>query len=100
MRFGNIAFKDFHAKICEINKNFVQKLLKQLGLDEKLTIELATYLNESYGDNSRIDYGTGHELNFMVFLFCINKLKPFKKENYEALVHCVFYDYIFSMRKI
>ena len=30
----------------------------------------------------RIDYGTGHELNFMVFLFCINKLKKFEKENH------------------
>ena len=48
----------------------------------------------------RIDYGTGHELNYMVFLYCINKLKPFKKENYDALVHKVFYDYIFTMRKI
>lgn len=48
----------------------------------------------------RIDYGTGHELNFMVFLFCINKLNPFKKENYDSLVHTVFYDYIFTMREI
>lgn len=43
---------------------------------------METYLNESYGDDSRIDYGTGHELNFMVFLFCVNKLAPFKEDEY------------------
>lgn len=49
-------------------------MLKYIKKDEKYYIELSTYLNESFGDNMRIDYGTGHELNFMVFLFCINKI--------------------------
>ncbi len=27
----------------------------------------------------RIDYGTGHELNFMIVLYCMDKLEFFKK---------------------
>lgn len=42
----------------------------------------------------RIDYGTGHELNFMVFLYNINKLKFFSEESYASIIHHIFYDYI------
>ncbi len=31
--------------------------------------EVARYLSASFGDRQRIDYGTGHELNFICFLF-------------------------------
>lgn len=31
-------------------------------------VELETYLNESFGNAVRIDYGTGHETNFIVWL--------------------------------
>ena len=100
MRFGNTAFKDFHYKAKELNKKFVEELTKELNIDKEFCVDLETYLNECYGDPMRIDYGTGHELSYMVFLFCINKLKPFKEEHYEGVVHVVFYDYIFAMRKI
>lgn len=84
----------------DLHWEFSKDLLKSLKVDEKYFVELETYLNDSYGDNSRIDYGTGHELNFMVFLFCVNELVPFKEDEYEALIHQVFYDYIFTMRKV
>ena len=100
MRFGNLAFKEFHAKLVDVNKDFSERLVKSLGADPIYSIELATYLNESYGNEVRIDYGTGHELNFMVFLYCVNQIHPFKKETYEAVVHQIFYDYIYTMREI
>lgn len=100
MRFGNLAFKDFHAKLVTLNREFAKTLAKSLGADSKCSIELATYLDESYGNEVRIDYGTGHELNFMVFLYCVNAIKPFNKDSYSAVVHQIFYDYMFTLRQI
>lgn len=99
-RFGNLAFRDFFDKIVELNAQFLNKLLLELALPVEFITDLKPYLDDSYGDRSRVDYGTGHELNFMIFLFCINQTKPFHKEVLPQLVHQVFYDYIFTMRKI
>ena len=38
------------------------------------SVELAPYLYDSFGNKSRIDYGTGHETNFFAFLFCLARL--------------------------
>ena len=39
-RFGNIAFKDFHKKLVDLNASFVTKLLEQFKLDGKYLPEL------------------------------------------------------------
>jgi len=54
-------------------------------------IELKMYLNDSFGSNQRIDYGTGHELSFVVFLYCLNRLGLYDESDYESLVRNVFY---------
>ena len=40
-----------------------------------MCVELAGYLEESFGNPTRIDYGTGHETTFMIFIcafpFCV-----------------------------
>ena len=62
-------------------------------------IELQTYLSDSYGSNSRIDYGSGHEMAFVFFLFALYKLGYYGAEDFECLVRNVFYRYIRLMRK-
>lgn len=37
-------------------------------------LELAVYLRDSFGNRTRIDYGTGHEMCFIIFLMGIYKL--------------------------
>ena len=41
---------------------------------EKALPEIKIYWEESFGHYERIDYGTGHELNFVAFLFCMYKV--------------------------
>ena len=36
--------------------------------------ELLPYLTSGFGHESRIDYGTGHESTFVIFLYCLFKL--------------------------
>ena len=67
---------------------------------KKAKIELMVYFSDSFGSNMRIDYGTGHEMNFAIILMICDKLGFFSEEDYESLVHNVFYGYIDLMRKI
>lgn len=70
MRFGNRAFKTFLDRLwAEKTDNFILSLLSD---DKKeALIEVKVYLNDSFGSHQRIDYGTGHELNFFLFLMCL-----------------------------
>ena len=36
--------------------------------------ELCVYLRDAFGNRTRIDYGTGHEMSFIIFLMGIHKL--------------------------
>eukprot|EP01133_Synstelium_polycarpum_P017926 gene17926-21384_t len=62
--------------------------------------EIAQYVSNSFGDRTRIDYGSGHELNFICSLLCLVKLGFFTREDYAALVLKVFYRYIALMRRL
>ena len=57
-------------------------------------------MHESFGSHERIDYGTGHELNFVVFLFCLFKMGVLTSEDLKAAVNCVFQKYMTLMRLI
>lgn len=67
---------------------------------KNIQIELKGYLEQSCGDPVRIDYGTGHELNFLCFMLVLSVTGYFGPEDFAGLVHCVFKDYIDLMRKI
>lgn len=45
--------------------------------DDKNVVELAAYLVDAFGHPVRLDYGTGHESSFMVFLYSLFKLGCF-----------------------
>lgn len=62
--------------------------------------ELMVYFSDSFGSNVRLDYGTGHEVNFAQILFCLYLLGLINEADFEAAVHHVFYKYIALMRKI
>ncbi len=96
-RFGKPEFKLFYDKV----ENTAQKLLLSLSLPKESIIELKTYLVESWGNRTRIDYGSGHELNFLSFLLCLNKLgNLFTTNDYSAIVLRIFVKYLKIMRTL
>lgn len=60
------------------------------------SIELGEYLKDAFGNATRIDYGTGHESNFVAFLCCLYVLGAVGNEDLGVLVARVFprYDQI------
>jgi serine/threonine-protein phosphatase 2A activator len=58
--------------------------------DDKNGEELAVYLTESFGNSVRIDYGTGHELNFVIFLMCLFKIEILNENDTKAAVLKIF----------
>jgi len=58
------------------------------------------YLIDSFGSYERLDYGTGHELNFFVFLYCMCKLGFYNYDDYKCLINKIFQRYLLLMRKI
>ncbi|RKP05595.1 hypothetical protein THASP1DRAFT_32567 [Thamnocephalis sphaerospora] len=94
-RFGNPAFRLWYDRLTERGP----ELLKGLVSDEAIP-EVARYLQESFGNQERIDYGTGHEANFMAFLLCLKKLSLIRDEDARAVVLLVFFKYIEVMRHL
>jgi serine/threonine-protein phosphatase 2A activator len=45
----------------------IPELLKPIVPNDSIP-EVSAYLVESFGNRRRIDYGTGHEANFIAFL--------------------------------
>ena len=45
---------------------------------------------DSFGNQTRIDYGTGHETTFVSLLYCLAALGVIKEQDQKALVCVVF----------
>ena len=66
---------------------------------ERALPEIKAYLLDSFGSYERIDYGTGHEMNFVVFLLCLFKLGIYTPDDFNCVVYVVFQKYLLLMRK-
>lgn len=97
-RFGNPVFRALHRAIV----HDVTALHKEtLGLDNDLAIrEVSIYLLNSFGSEERLDYGSGHELNFLMWLLCLFQLGQIQRTDFSALVLHTFVHYLDLMRKI
>lgn len=98
-RFGNKAFKTWLTKVKENSKDLLKECLKNDSLDEHVE-ELAIYLGESFGNDTRIDYGTGHEMTFMMFLMCLFKIDFLKSEDSKCVSVQVLNEYLALARKL
>ena len=89
MRFGNKAFKMWLDRVIANSTANIQSLYMFPEFSPAIP-ELKVYREESFGHYERLDYGTGHELNFVVFLFCLFKLGIFTQDDMKSAVNKVF----------
>lgn len=59
----------------------------------KAMSELREYFCNSFGNDTRIDYGSGHELSFVAWLAGIALLGGFTEDDYQAVVTRIFVRY-------
>ncbi|KAJ7595266.1 hypothetical protein C8J56DRAFT_852365 [Mycena floridula] len=72
-RFGNLAFRTWGRRLEEEADKLLANLL---GPEYSSTIHLVKpYLLTSFGSFLRMDYGTGHELSFALFLLCLTLIR-------------------------
>lgn len=94
-RYGNLAFRDWHShlqtKLPDLLRQFIRNSfgapLQQLLVDDQdelylsmskylesdeFIMELFAYFQGGFGNATRIDYGSGHELSFVAFMACID----------------------------
>ncbi|EFP89641.2 uncharacterized protein PGTG_15604 [Puccinia graminis f. sp. tritici CRL 75-36-700-3] len=93
-RSGNPAFREFHDQLNQGS----EALQSLLDIPEDKRVERSTYLTVSEENQSRIDYGSEVELNFLCGLLCPYKLKGFGSDYYPTVVLEVFCKYIELMR--
>ncbi|GMM30688.1 peptidylprolyl isomerase [Martiniozyma asiatica (nom. inval.)] len=101
-RFGKPEFKDFYDELQFQLPQLIRKITfsSNLPTDQQL-LEIETYLLNSFGDRTRIDYGSGHELNFICFLLCLDILKYFTDDSTDvSIVLIIFNEYLKTMRRL
>jgi len=97
-RFGNKAYRDWSKCLDEKADELITNLLPEEC--KEAVIELRVYLLDSFGNSTRIDYGTGHEAYFLFFLCSLYKLKILTPSDHLAIVNIVLKKYLEVMRHL
>lgn len=99
-RYGNPAFRTWSARLAELAPALLAALLPPPLAAAGAATELLPYLLDSFGNATRIDYGTGHETCFCALLYCLARLGVFGEGDAQGLGLVVFKAYLELMRKI
>ncbi|KAF9967168.1 hypothetical protein BGZ70_010568 [Mortierella alpina] len=97
-RFGNLAFRDY-IHLFEEKATSLQEALLPARLHPAIQ-ELSPYLTQSMGHGTRIDYGSGHELDFVAWLCCLEMIGFLQHEDHAAVVLKIFVRYLELVRKL
>ena len=95
-RFGNHSFQKFYDAVWDRAMGWHEAL----NLPQGGVLEAGRYFVEMWGNRTRIDYGSGHELNWIAWLLVLRQLGVVKEEDYTALVLKVFTKYLAIMRRL
>ena len=99
-RFGNKAFRDWYSKLEKEYSTLLTSTILKSKPNEGLVTELKSYILDCFGSAMRIDYGTGHELNFLCILLILCEAQYFTVDDFPNIVLEVFFEYILFVRKI
>ncbi|CAG9771938.1 unnamed protein product [Ceutorhynchus assimilis] len=97
-RFGNVAFKTWYNQLKEEAIELLQSVLPS-ELYRSIP-EIMVYLEEGFGNPIRIDYGTGHEISFVMFLCSLYKIGFLKESDFVPTACKVFVKYVDLARKL
>ncbi|TIB99656.1 PTPA-domain-containing protein [Wallemia mellicola] len=97
-RYGNIAFRDWGNRLEQLlvtkNPKNADRLIKRFKVDADTINQLKPTLLNAFGSFGRIDYGTGHELSFIVILLMLKQMGLVQSEHYYKLVSSAFVTYL------
>ena len=101
-RFGNPAFRNFLSFVSSQSRAWHKELLSQLTpeVQDGAADEISTYFVNAWGSSTRIDYGSGHELHFLVYLLCLNRVALLPPTSFQHVALLVFPRYLNIMRKL
>ena len=100
-KYEDQVFKRYYDDLEKDYENIMNKtILKSDKTPKNLIIELKTYFMDSFGNPYRFDYGTGHELNYLCFLYILFKVGMYTEDDFPYLALNIFYKYIVFMRKL
>lgn len=98
-RFGNKAYKTWYAKFEEKYNELISKIINK-DKHKDLDLELKNYFLDCFGSSKRLDFGTGHELNFICILLILFETGYYKIEEFASVVHHIFFKYLLLVRNL
>ncbi|XP_055639591.1 serine/threonine-protein phosphatase 2A activator isoform X2 [Toxorhynchites rutilus septentrionalis] len=97
-RFGNTAFRTWFQKMQSESSELISNALPERF--KEAVPEINLYFVESFGNATRIDYGTGHELSFIMFVICLFKIGAIERDAEVAVGLKLFNQYLSFVRKL
>jgi len=97
-RFGNKAYRDWARTMREQLPELLGQVLP--SSKQKYLHELLQYLMEAFGNATRIDYGTGHELSFLFFMCALFKAEILLEQDIVSAALRLFKRYLDFARQL
>ena len=85
VKFGNVGFRNWLTTLFKSKEEYFKDVT-----DDN---DALNYFCQSFGSWSRIDYGTGHELNFLAFITVLFEINVLSEEDCQCVVLDIFWKY-------